>query len=245
MFDRRFLAELAAIVGAGILCALVANALAGRERQLALDATYRNAMTVTKRSEAPALPALTTAAPLPAPATETTAAPAASATETAALATTPATQTAAPATTPAPARPAATQPSPTQPEPARIGKFFPPHPDRPWVEINYEDARVLYDRKALILDARRSSVYEQGHITGAKSISVWEADVDDKIAAMAMAGLDGNAPIVIYCSGGNCEDSHMLADRLFGVGFNNVYVYKDGYPDWQKNGGPVETGAAR
>lgn len=244
MFDRRFFAELAAIVGAAILCALVANALAGRERELALDATYRNTMTVTKRSETPVLPLSTTTAPLLAPATDTAASAAAPVAETAALTTTP-TQTAAPATTPAPARPAATQTSPAQPAPARIGKFFPPHPDRPWVEVNYEDARVLYDRKALVLDARRSSVYEQGHIAGAKSISVWEADVDDKVAAMAMAGLDGNAPIVIYCSGGNCEDSHMLADKLFGVGFNNVYVYKDGFPDWQKNGAPVETGAER
>ncbi|MHB0970990.1 MAG: rhodanese-like domain-containing protein [Thermoanaerobaculia bacterium] len=244
MLDRRFFSELAAIVGAGILCALVANALAGRERQLALDATYRNAMTVTKRSEAPALPASTTT-PLLAPATTTTASLEAPATDPAAATTPAPTTTAAPPTTPAPARPAAAQPSPAQPAPSRIGKFFPPHPDRPFVEINYEDARVLFDRKALILDARRSSAYEQGHIAGAKSISVWEADVDDKVAAMAMAGLDGNAPIIIYCSGGNCEDSHMLADKLFGVGFNNVYVYKDGFPDWQKNGAPVETGAER
>ncbi|MFP5247921.1 MAG: rhodanese-like domain-containing protein [Thermoanaerobaculia bacterium] len=50
-------------------------------------------------------------------------------------------------------------------------------------------------------------------------------------------------PIVIYCSGGACEDSHMLADKLWGIQFNNVYVYKDGFPDWQKRGGAVRTGA--
>ena len=52
-----------------------------------------------------------------------------------------------------------------------------------------------------------------------------------------------NKPIVIYCTGGACEDSHMLAQKLWGVQFNNVYVYKDGFPDWQKRGGAVKTGA--
>src|SRR6185369_12472413 len=49
-------------------------------------------------------------------------------------------------------------------------------------------------------------------------------------------------PIVVYCSGGDCEDSHMLAQKLYGALFNNVYVYKDGFPDWQKRGGAVHTG---
>lgn len=235
MFDRRFIAELVAIIAASVLCAMIANAIAGRERKLALAGQYPNALRVTQRTQTPALPGPAVETPLIAPATDTMAEPLVSANETAAPTPLPATQTIAPAT----------RPAPVQPAPARLGKFFPPHPDRPWVEIHYEDARVLYDRKAMFIDARRTSIFEQGHIVGARSISVWESDVDDKVAAMAMAGLDGNAPIVIYCSGGNCEDSHMLAERLFGVGFNNVMVYKDGYPDWQQQGGPVETGAAR
>ncbi len=35
----------------------------------------------------------------------------------------------------------------------------------------------------------------------------------------------------------------MLAQKLWGIQFNNVYVYKDGFPDWQKRGGSVRTGA--
>jgi rhodanese-related sulfurtransferase len=50
-------------------------------------------------------------------------------------------------------------------------------------------------------------------------------------------------PILVYCSGGDCEDSHMLAQKLWGVQFNNVYVYKDGFPDWQKRGGSIHTGS--
>jgi hypothetical protein len=34
----------------------------------------------------------------------------------------------------------------------------------------------------------------------------------------------------------------MLADKLWGIQFNNVYVYKDGYPDWVKHGGATRKG---
>ena len=54
---------------------------------------------------------------------------------------------------------------------------------------------------------------------------------------------DQSAPIVVYCSGGDCEDSHMLSEKLYIVGFDNVLVYKDGYPDWVKRGLPVTKGA--
>ena len=55
-------------------------------------------------------------------------------------------------------------------------------------------------------------------------------------------GRDQSAPVVVYCSGGDCEDSHMLAQKLYFVGFDNVLVYKDGFPDWQKRGLPVTNG---
>jgi rhodanese-related sulfurtransferase len=92
------------------------------------------------------------------------------------------------------------------------------------------------------LDARRTKVYEEGHVAGARSFAVWESDVDQKVFALQdEAGKD--LPVVLYCSGGECEDSHMLADKLFGAGFVNVLVYKDGWPDWVKRGGPVHAGA--
>jgi rhodanese-related sulfurtransferase len=88
-------------------------------------------------------------------------------------------------------------------------------------------------------------VYEQGHIAGARPFSVWEADVDEKVNKLFAERGDPREqalPIVIYCSGGDCEDSHMLAQKLWGIQFNNVYVYKDGFPDWVKRGGSVHAG---
>jgi rhodanese-related sulfurtransferase len=130
------------------------------------------------------------------------------------------------------------------PSAADSGKAFPPHPDKPWLDVSGEDVALLRERGVLILDARRSSVYRDGHIAGARSLSVWEADADDKVRALFAEGRDQSAPVVVYCSGGECEDSHMLAEKLYKVGFDDVLVYKDGFPDWQKRGLPIAKGDA-
>ena len=85
-------------------------------------------------------------------------------------------------------------------------------------------------------------MYADGHISGARSLPVWESDIGDRVKGLYEEGLDQNAPIVIYCSGGDCEDSHMLAEKLYMVGFNALFVYKDGFPGWQKRGLPVTKG---
>jgi rhodanese-related sulfurtransferase len=141
---------------------------------------------------------------------------------------------------------AAAAPPPAAPAPlaADLATAFPPHPDKPSIEIPFADVQRLFENKALFLDARRSSVYADGHIAGARSIPVWESDIDARVKALFEEGLDQRAPIVAYCSGGNCEDSHMLAEKLYMVGFDNVLIYKDGFPDWQKRGLPVARGTS-
>jgi rhodanese-related sulfurtransferase len=141
----------------------------------------------------------------------------------------------------------ATAAAPAAPTPALPGASaeasFPSHPDKPWVEISGEDAKRLFDQKSVpFLDARRSNVFRLGHVPGARPFSVWEADIDEKVKAFFAEGRDQAAPVVVYCSGGDCEDSHNLAERLYKVGFDNVLVYKDGFPDWEKRGLPVTKG---
>jgi rhodanese-related sulfurtransferase len=155
--------------------------------------------------------------------------------------------TAPAAPVPTPVAVTAAQVSPAQPVAgaAADGKVFPPHPQKAWIEISGEDVASLHGRgDILFLDARRSNVYRDGHIAGARSIAIWEADADDKVRALFAEGRDQSAPVVIYCSGGECEDSHMLGEKLYKVGFDNVLVYKDGYPDWQKRGLAVTRGDA-
>jgi rhodanese-related sulfurtransferase len=236
---RRFWLEAATLVFAAVICALVANALAGRERKLALKGEYPNALKVPQTTTAP--PPAVVPAPVTNTVSTTSGGEAASAPLRPPATTTTTAQVAKPATgNRQPATPAAI-PAPPKPD---ISKFT-PHPDKAYIEIAYADVAALHAGGALFLDARRTSVYEQGHIAGARSFSVWEADIDDKVNKLfneRSGETDQAKPIVAYCSGGECEDSHMLAQKLWGIQFNNVYVYKDGFPDWQKHGGAVHTG---
>ncbi|HET7437400.1 MAG TPA: rhodanese-like domain-containing protein [Thermoanaerobaculia bacterium] len=265
MSSRNPILQGVVIIVAALCIAVIANGFSSRQRKLVLPGKYMNALKVPPREPltVPPPPRTETAVDATAPVTATTAtAPSISPTTSAApiaapIATTtiaqPTTTTTHPSTT-TPAAATTTQKI-AEPKPATAAaapavnedpqKRFPPHPDKAYVEISGDDAAWLYSKGVMFIDARRSSVFEQGHITGARSFSVWESDVDDKVNALFNERSDPreqNLPIVVYCSGGACEDSHMLAQKLWGVQFNNVYVYKDGFPDWQKRGGAVKTG---
>jgi rhodanese-related sulfurtransferase len=232
-----------------LVMAVVANALASRTRRLVLPGFYPNALRVPPRNPERVLPT-----PIAHP-------PVAAVTATAPPATATVAESAVPIPVPVPTataaeRPAVTTtaapprvtPTPAPSAPAVDLSKFQPHPDKPYVEISGDEAAALYAKGMLFIDARRSSVFAEGHIVGARSFSVWESDVDEKVNALYEERQDPaeqNHPIVIYCSGGACEDSHMLAQKLWGVQFNNVYVYKDGFPDWQNRGGAIKTGAAQ
>ena len=243
---RNTLVQTAALIGAGLVIAIVANAFASRDRKLAIVGTYPNALKVPAREVAPppvqpvtAVPTTTTTSPPTATATTATQPTATAAITTVGL--NPAAKTPAATTT------TTTAPTPHAPQPTPPSEdHFLPHPDKPYVEIAFADVKTLHGRNVLFLDARRTSVYEQGHIAGARPYSVWESDIEDKVRKLfdeRSDPRDQSLPIVIYCSGGDCEDSHMLAQKLWGIQFNNLYVYKDGFPDWQQHNAPIHTGA--
>lgn len=222
---KRDVIQGAVLIGAAVIIALVSNAVASRERRLVLPGYYPGALNVPARTTTTA-----TVEPTPTSVTPTTS------------------SVEVPAPTTTVDRPKAAIPAPAQKPVPAPGKqrTFPPHPDKPYIEIAYDDVAWLHRSGALFLDARRTSVFEEGHIAGARPFSVWESDVDEKVSSLFTERSDPREqekPIVIYCSGGDCEDSHMLSQKLWGVQFNNVYVYKDGFPDWKKRGGAVRAGA--
>lgn len=245
---RRFLAEAGTLVGLAVVCALLSNALAGKERRLALPGNYPNATKVTARPESRPLAAFETAPPAAAPGVTESAPPGPSRED------------------PSPEAPRSFPPTPSanrQPVPgervpagpssvtssgaqkASLADLLGPFPvhGQPFVEITGEAAVWLHANGALFIDARRSKEFVQGHVSEARSFPVWEAEVvKERVEGLVAEGRDLSLPVVLYCSGGDCEDSHMLAQTLFGAGFENLLVYRDGFPDWVKRGGAVRTG---
>lgn len=149
-------------------------------------------------------------------------------------------------TTP-PAKPSKqTAPSPAPKAPVELPATFALRPGQPVREIGSEEAAEARKAGIPFLDSRRSAEYELGHIAGAWSLPVWESTLEDRLTEFeAKANPPPEAPLVLYCSGGGCEDSHLLASRLFKLGYRNLLIYLDGYPDWVSKGRPTTKGASR
>lgn len=219
--EARPLRQAATLVVLALASALLSNALAGPARRLA----WRPAP-------------LPPAHPLPpAPAVPVPSAPAP------ALLPTP---SQAPAGTPV--RPVAPTPPPKAaqaapvPAPASLRDAFPPPADGAPFEIEDGEALALHRAGAVFLDARRTQLYLMGHIAGARVISPWEDGVEAQVQAFADATFDPKDPVVIYCSGGDCRDSHLLADRLWSAGFRNLRIFRGGWPAWLALKGPTAQG---
>ena len=99
-------------------------------------------------------------------------------------------------------------------------------------------AKQIYDSgDVLFVDARTSEDFDEGHIPGATSLPVGQFD---ELIDSFLDQHDIEQPIVTYCSGRTCEDSHNLAQLLIDIGYSDVTVFIDGFPGWEAKGYPVE-----
>ncbi len=100
-----------------------------------------------------------------------------------------------------------------------------------------EVAKQVFDTgRALFVDVRSQDMFDEGHIPGAISLPL--GDFETRVEAFAV-DVSTTQPIVTYCSGRLCQDSHTVAQWLMERGFENVVVYIDGFPGWVENEYPV------
>ncbi|MBW2607042.1 MAG: rhodanese-like domain-containing protein [Deltaproteobacteria bacterium] len=99
-------------------------------------------------------------------------------------------------------------------------------------------AKEIYDTgKAVFVDARSYEAFIDGHIKDAVSIPTGQfIEFIDPFKTQYPA----TTPVITYCSGRECDDSHELAQYLIGEGYANVKVFIDGYQQWEREGYPVE-----
>jgi rhodanese-related sulfurtransferase len=94
------------------------------------------------------------------------------------------------------------------------------------------------DKNTLILDARSAPFYAQGHVPGAINLSRDDFAADyHRLRSTLDESKD--RPIVVYCSGGDCHDSRMVASALLSLGFSKAQVFTDGWTGWTQAGMPV------
>jgi rhodanese-related sulfurtransferase len=89
----------------------------------------------------------------------------------------------------------------------------------------------------LVLDARKPTDFAAGRIPGAMSLPV--SDLDNHLPALAGL-LTPEQPILVYCSGAECEESLELGRFLIASGYTNIALFAGGMAEWTAAGHPVE-----
>jgi rhodanese-related sulfurtransferase len=108
-------------------------------------------------------------------------------------------------------------------------------------------AKLFHDPRfkqngVVFIDARDESHYREGHIPGACEFDPYHPD---KYFAAILPICQTAEQIVVYCNGGDCDDSETAAILLRNVGVANqkLFIYAGGIAEWTDNNLPVEAGA--
>ncbi len=103
------------------------------------------------------------------------------------------------------------------------------------VDFVKQHAGVPRKKGVMIIDARpKARKYDKGHIPGAYSIALRDFD---KMAATLPA--DKSTLLLYYCGGTKCMLSHKSAYKAEKLGYTNIKVYANGFPNWKKSGNLV------
>jgi rhodanese-related sulfurtransferase len=128
------------------------------------------------------------------------------------------------------------------PAPVKVDLPFVPDLDQP-IEVKLANVKKFFDAgAALFVDAREAPEYAEGHIAGALSVPF-----DDAVKNPALLDpfKQTGKPLILYCSGGDCELSKDLAKNMLADGIRKVLVFTDGLPAWKAAGYPMDAGAAK
>lgn len=94
----------------------------------------------------------------------------------------------------------------------------------------------------ILLDARSAEHFEESRIPGSRLLHHYRQDatLEQHLPAMREAGY-----VVIYCAGGDCEDSiHLATDLVYRHGIEKevLYIYEGGMEEWEAAGHPLAEG---
>jgi len=117
--------------------------------------------------------------------------------------------------------------------------------EHPYRVISFSDALAIVKDPlyatgiCVFIDARDDEAWAAGHIPGARRLNPYYAEqfVPDLLPVVFNA-----ERIIVYCNGGDCEDSIYAARELenAGVDVSRIYLFEGGMDAWRSQQGPVE-----
>lgn len=129
------------------------------------------------------------------------------------------------------------------PKEAKVEK----HLDHPYQEVSFAEAKAVFEDPNtemgvnIFVDARNDAAFEEGHIPGA--IQADHYRLEDYIDAV-LDHAQGAEKILVYCNGGDCEDSIFMCGDLieFEVEYESIYLFAGGWKAWTGGKMPIATG---
>lgn len=98
--------------------------------------------------------------------------------------------------------------------------------------ITYEQIKARIDNPDfVIIDARSPEDYAKGKIGDA--INIFHYGDEAKYFEQVYT-LPRDKKFLIYCTGGDCDLSHHLAEDMKTAGFENMFIYVGGWEEWIK-----------
>ncbi len=144
-----------------------------------------------------------------------------------------------------PAKAGTDSPAPSRPGalPARLARHGLGLVDGLQARKLFDDPRYEQER-ILFIDARDDRHYQEGHVPGAYQFDRY---YPERHLPALLPGCLAAETIVVYCTGGTCEDSEFAALTLTEAGLPpaRLLVYAGGMTEWASFGWPVETGARK
>jgi rhodanese-related sulfurtransferase len=108
-----------------------------------------------------------------------------------------------------------------------------------YLNVSWEGLwRMLTASRPVVIDLRDAQAFNGGHIPGAQLATI------DQFKGKSLRGgrwahlLTEERPVLVYCEGPACVNSHKIAERLSQLGVRRVYRFQGGYEEWLERTGP-------
>jgi 3-mercaptopyruvate sulfurtransferase SseA len=121
------------------------------------------------------------------------------------------------------------------------------HSEHPYQVVTFEELAEVFgdpDRENglyVFVDARSEEAFAEGHIEGALRCDPYSAETCiDRVLDYAC----GADKVIIYCNGGDCEDSIFMCRELVDAGYpiEHIALYSGGWEEWEHKAMPTATG---
>lgn len=104
------------------------------------------------------------------------------------------------------------------------------------ITIDAKTAKDMFEQEVPFIDVRKDKDWDAGRIPGATHLELKMVYNEDSLSAV----VNKSEPVVIYCNGPKCLRSSQASAKAIEWGFEKIYYFRGGIPEWKKASYPIE-----